>query len=234
MPPLLIALGVVAAYFLIPKSQRTTGAPAIVVTPGDTPIGITTGFAGAAQPVAQAPVAAPIGGSQSNAPATASSGVPNTSIQTSSAAPVASQPSYFNPQQEFYANLNSTLRPIFTPTRVPQRPAPAVSGGCGCGGGNGGGASDCSSAKARYSNSGCLAPTPNSIITPSTVPFLDRWMANLQSSPETSAFGAYQDVVNTIQNQTPQGSDVAPPVGNIGTHIGLSYLRPVRSSVTGF
>lgn len=225
MPPILIALVTIAAYFFVPKKQRIAQGD-VVVTPQNTPVGITSGFSGAPLPVSQAPL--PASPQQVNRPGTSASGLPGTSVAARNSTPAVTQPSNLPPQEEFYTNLPSVLKPRFNPTPVPTRNKP--SGDCGCGG-HGSTPSQCSVAVNRYANSGCLAPSQASLITPQSMPFLDKWMANLQSSPDASIFGAYQDVVRTIQNQAPQTEDQTPPVGSTEPHVGLSYRRPVRASL---
>jgi hypothetical protein len=222
MPPILIALGIAGLYFLIPKSQRAAQST-LVVTPHNTPIGITTGFA-APLPVNQNPL--PTGGT-TNRPSTAGSGVPNTAIQTQKAGPsIPSSPGV----AEYYPNPNQVLMPRFNAVPVPTHSDSG--GGCGCGsGGSDMHANQCSIERNRFANSGCLAPSQAQLVTKSDIPMLEKWLANLQSSPDASIFGAYQDVVASIARQNPVTDHVTPPVGHTDTHIGLTYRRPSRASL---
>ena len=223
MPPLLIALAVGALYFLIPRNQRA--GVAVVQTPSNTPIGITSGFIVPPGQVGGSP--SPITGT-TNAPGTRQSGVPQSSSQAQAYTPPASQPA-----SEFY-NYTNVLQGRFTPTKVPNS-----SGGCsGCSGGCGarkpasqGNASDCQTSARRASNSGCLTPTTRSLFTPTNQPLFDSWFANVGSIPEANAFTAYQANQQSVQDSNPQTDDVTPSVGFTSTVIGIPAYKRNRSRV---
>lgn len=226
MPSLLIALGVVALYFLTPKSARTGGF-AVLQTPANTPIGINTGLI---VPSAQAggspgPVAGVV-----NAPGTGQSGVPQASPQAQSVVPKASPA-----PSEFYS-YPGVFAPTFVPTRVPKSSGGSANCG-GCSGGCGGtpkskAASDCATSVARATNSGCLAPTTRSLFTSQNEPFFNNWFANVASDPDANAFTAYRAANQSQQDMSPLSEqDNAPSIGFVSPVIGLNKHRPTAGRV---
>lgn len=224
MPPILIALGIVAAYFLIPKQQRS-GGTVIVQTPTNTPVGAPSG--GIVQPTGGLGVPNPATGKQSNAPNTAQSGVLATSPQAQRVVPVQQS---VGPQFYSYGHV---LAPGYIPTATPYSSGGA--GGCGCGGGCGSkknGSSDCSISKSRNTNSGCMAPTTKSLIEGSSQSALGQWLANLASSPDANFMTVFHDMVATQQNNAPPGFDVTPAAGQISPRIGLSHAASLQPGLT--
>lgn len=222
MPPILIALGVVAAYFLIPKSQRT-GSNTIVTT-GSQPVGIN---AFPAPAISRGGRVKPATGATANIPNPSGSGVPTSAPQVQQVA--ASTPPA-QPASPFYG-YPKVLAPNYVPTAVPQStPASSGCGGkCGgcaskgsCSGASSAGASDCSITTRRAAGGGCLAPTANSLINKKTIPALNNWMANLASYPMDAMQTTMQDLMYTVQNNNPSTDDVTPPIGSTSTHVGLS------------
>ena len=215
MPPLFIALGVAALYFLIPKSQRT----AIVgITPGSGPVGINTGFAA---PLLVAGTPAPITGAVTNSPGTSGSGLPSSAPPVQAVSAPQTQP----PAYEFYAN-SGVLQPQYIPTPVATPPS---NGGCGCKSkGPKGAPSSCAVSSIRSSNSGCLAPTVQSQITPEQIPALNAWVANLRSNPVASPFNTYQALMQTQQDTAPPTEDVTPSIGFADTSVGNNYRLRIR------
>jgi hypothetical protein len=208
MPSFLIALGVAAAYFLIPKKAKST-AVAVQATPNNSPVGISTGFPSA--PVATAASSGP-SSATSNQPSASSSGVPEYSPQTAEFSQAVSQmgPSGYGPV--FYQD-SQRLQPR-------QGNAQSMPGhhkkheSCGCGGG-------CASGSGSSSSTAPLAATKQDQVNGAPPGLIAQWAANLASVPVTP-FAGYQQSVFDSENSIPANEGVTAPASPFLQPVGLT------------
>ena len=216
MPPFLIAAAVALAVLLIPKKKGNQLA-IVQSTPFNSGTGITTGFA---QPAIQSSSVSPApNATQTNAPSTSGSGVPDYSSQTSEFN--TGQP-YMQASPGFHSYYHPAQRGLLKPisamsTRHPQK---SVGENCGCGSGKHGVPSNCGASARRNADTGCLAPSKRSQIKNTPPEIFAQWADNI-SSAGYGMFDALQHSVSQVQSENPMDeTNLIPPAGN-NTPIGF-------------
>ena len=208
MIPLVVGLGFVITWLLLPKSDNKTAV--VVPSPLNSPIGITTGFG---MPSIAGNIHADENKTMQNQPSASASGVPAYALQTqefNTAKPIASfagAPQFYNPEQHDLSFPSSRQRN--TPETKP----------CGCG--DKSASSNCSTMKRRTADAGCLTTSRKKQIEQTPPHLVDSWANNILAS-HWSAFDAVGDMLYASQRENPQGYDLTVPASPKLTHIGLT------------
>lgn len=224
MPPVLVAAGIAAIIaWLLSGGKQYNKLIAYPQSPWNTQQGIVTGFP--SPPVQTSVPTSGIGdGTTANAPATASSGVPNYAPQTAFQAPAPISPPN-NPLPGFYETYSphayddSSQNSI--DVMVPHR---MKKSSCGCGGGcgsNGGSSTSCTSAKLAGRDSDCLAPSKDAQYLNTDPNIFRMWADNIQSQ-KYGMFAAHQLALTMTPGNSETGApnDPASPFLDGGLGIG--------------